>query len=143
MNQNRPQRSIISTGTTSIVLIFVMLCMLTFSVLSLTSAQANLRLSRKSAERTQAYYEAENAANDVLLEILDDMRGDTELPEGGHVAYQVPVGEDQVLDVELTLYPDGQEGAPYRIDRWQVESRYDWSSDEPLHLMGADNMPTG
>ena len=44
--QQKAHKSIISTGTTSIVLIFVMLSLLTFSVLSLVSAQANLRLSR-------------------------------------------------------------------------------------------------
>ena len=53
-------RSAISVGTTTLVLIFVLLCLLTFSVLSLVSARANMRLSQKSADRTTAYYEAEN-----------------------------------------------------------------------------------
>ena len=39
--QKRSRRTIISTGTTSIVLIFVMLSLLTFAVLSLVSAQAD------------------------------------------------------------------------------------------------------
>ena len=69
-NRQPSHKSIISTGTTSIVLIFVMLSLLTFSVLSLVSAQANLRLSRKSADRTTAYYEAENQANDILAGLL-------------------------------------------------------------------------
>ena len=56
-------RSVISTGTASL------LCMLAFAVLSLVSARTNLRTSQKSADRTTAYYEAENKANDILLKI--------------------------------------------------------------------------
>ena len=46
------KRSAASVGITSFVLIFVMLCLLTFSVLSLATARADLRLSRRSADRT-------------------------------------------------------------------------------------------
>ena len=51
------------------MLIFSLLCMLAFAVLSLVSARTNLRTSQKSADRTTAYYEAENKANDILLKI--------------------------------------------------------------------------
>ena len=61
------RKAFLSTGTTSIVLIFVLLCLLTFSVLSVVSANADYRLSKKNADRTTEYYEAENRANDILL----------------------------------------------------------------------------
>lgn len=156
--------SLISTGTTSIVLIFVMLCMLTFSVLSLVSAQANLRLSEKSAERTTQYYQAENAANDILIQIeaaapfaaassggdalamargileaLDPADGVT--LQDGQLCYQVPLGEDQLLAVALTPAPEGLPDGRYcRIDAWQTVSRYDWTPDDSLELMDPDKM---
>ena len=145
MNKDRSRKSIISTGTTSIVLIFVMLSLLTFSVLSLVSAQADLRLSRKSADRTTDYYEAENRANAILTGLLtaDDLQAcaaasDVTLTEDGRALYQVPLGEDQVLAVELTLPADGQ---PCRIDRWQAVSRYEWSADDTLNLLGTGSLP--
>ena len=70
-SENR--RSVTSIGITSFVLIFVMLCLLTFSVLSLATARADLRLSQRSADRTTAYYDAENQANDILLGIISCM----------------------------------------------------------------------
>ena len=86
-SENR--RSVTSIGITSFVLIFVMLCLLTFSVLSLATARADLRLSQRSADRTSVYYDAENRANDILLEIiscmedcLSETRGDTDMEEG-------------------------------------------------------------
>lgn len=145
MDKKRPPRAIISTGTTSIVLIFVMLSLLTFSVLSLVSAQANLRLSRKSAERTTDYYEAENHANAILTELLttDDPEAlaaasNVTFTDDGRASYQVPLGEDQVLAVEVTLPADGQ---PCRIERWQAVSNYDWNADEPLNLLSTGALP--
>lgn len=143
MDNRRSHRSIISTGTASIVLIFVMLSLLTFAVLSLVSAQANLRLSRKSADRTTAYYEAENAANDILASLLqaveegDDARL-AEMAPDGYASYEVPLGEDQVLAVELALPTDGR---PLRITRWQAVSRYAWNADEPMNLLGTGGLP--
>ena len=144
--QSNKQRPIISTGTTSIVLIFVMLCMLTFSVLSLVSAQANLRLSRKSAQRTTDYYAAENAANDILIDILAarDAGLDADAVEGvrltdGGCAYEVPLGEDQVLAVELAFPAEGG----YDILAWQAVSAYDWSADDTMGLPDLSSLPIG
>lgn len=89
MNEQK-KKPIIGIGTTSIVLIFVMLCMLTFSVLSLATAQADLRLSRKSAKRTTAYYDAENRANDILLSVIDCIN--TYLPASSETS-AAPAGE--------------------------------------------------
>ena len=90
-SENR--RSVTSIGITSFVLIFVMLCLLTFSVLSLATARADLRLSQRSADRTTAYYDAENRANDILLEIISCMEDclsetgdDTDMEEGADAA---------------------------------------------------------
>ena len=165
MGRNKPKKSIISTGTTSIVLIFVMLSMLTFSVLSLISAQANLRLSRLSADRTTDYYAAENAANDILIQInsaledayplaanaqdfTDRVRSaladdDTiTFSDGSHLSYQVPLGENQVLAVELALtYETADRGNHYLITSWQAVSGYDWNPDDTLHLMSIGSLP--
>ena len=43
MDSRKKQSSFSSIGITSLVLIFVMLCLLTFSVLSLVTARADLR----------------------------------------------------------------------------------------------------
>ena len=160
MEQNKSTKSIISTGTTSIVLIFVMLSLLTFAVLSLTSAQANLRLSRLSADRTTEYYAAENAANAVLIQVgaaldeayplsdspdafyvlareaLDGADDDLVIYEDGRLTYEVPLGENQVLAVELELsYDPLPTGRHYTITSWQAVSGYDWNPDSGMNLM--------
>lgn len=156
-NMTQPKKAFISTGTASIVLIFVLLCLLTFSVLSLVSARANLRLSQKSAQRTTDYYAAENAASDILLtleDIIDDcleedsersllsrvvsqaeMAGLDVSAVDGALRYAVPLGEEQSLEVALllseTAYPNGKH---YEITAWNTASGYNWSENQPVKL---------
>lgn len=58
-----------TTGISLILLIFLSLCLITFSLLSLSGATADERLSQKAADRTTEYYAAVSAANEVLAEI--------------------------------------------------------------------------
>lgn len=43
----KSRKPILGVGTSSILLIFVLLCMITFAVLSLVSARSDYRLSQK------------------------------------------------------------------------------------------------
>lgn len=167
--ENDPKKNVISTGTASIVLIFVMLCLLTFSVLSLVSAQANLRLSRKSADRTTDYYAAENEANDILLRleaIMDecladggedgffdrvltrarsDISGVSFTADGENaLSYSVLLGEDQALCVSLSLsaqtLPNGRH---YQITAWNTSSSYDWGADQTIDLFDPSAILSG
>lgn len=163
--KQKNQRTIISTGTTSIVLTFVLLCLMTFSVLSLVSARTNLRLSERSAERTTQYYTAENAANDILIRVnsvLEDqltlsvnegdyyerVRDEVEQTDGisftdpSHLTYQVPVGEEQNLTVSLALsyraYPNGRH---YQIITWSTGSSHEWDNNENLPVLQGGMLP--
>jgi hypothetical protein len=51
------------------LLIFLSLCLITFSLLSLSGAVADEKLSQKAADRTTEYYAADKTANDLLSEI--------------------------------------------------------------------------
>lgn len=153
-----PGRSVISIGTTTIVLIFVLLCLLTFSVLSLVSARANMRLSQKSADRTTAYYEAENTATDILMQVsnsiqkhlsasdqeafLESVR--TDLSEKKEITFTdnrtltwtVPLAQNQYLKAEIVLsFQPFSDGKHYRITCWNTYTDYDWGADQSLPLL--------
>lgn len=59
----------VSTGITSIMMIFVVLCLTAFGVLSYSSANADIKLSVKNADSKLAYYQAEGAVNDKICDI--------------------------------------------------------------------------
>lgn len=161
------RNSVISVGMVSIVLIFVLLSMLTFSVLSLVSAEADLRLSRKSVDRTSSFYAAENSANDVLLEaenaadassggaflsdemFAEDVGGRLDPAYGVRVAgdtlcYEVPLDEEQVLEVTLKLSETAAEaGRHCRVEVWRVVSKHDWEAGSVGELFDPDDLPFG
>ena len=57
------------TGTTSLLMIFVLLCLVVFAVLSLVSANAGFKLADRLAQRTAAYYAASQKGQQRLEEL--------------------------------------------------------------------------
>ena len=158
MDSRKKQSSFSSIGITSLVLIFVMLCLLTFSVLSLVTARADLRLSQKNAERTSAYYYAENRANDVLLSVISCIEEYKDSPDASvfyqklrerldgqngilftgadSLEYEVLLDKEQLLSVSLEIsYETYDDGSHYRILAWNTVSTHEWESDGSLPLL--------
>lgn len=158
MDSRKKQSSFSSIGITSLVLIFVMLCLLTFSVLSLVTARADLRLSQKNAERTSSYYDAENRANDILLSVISCIEEYKDSPDASvfyqklrerldgqngilftgadSLEYEVLLDKEQLLSVSLEIsYETYDDGSHYRILAWNTVSTHEWESDGSLPLL--------
>lgn len=147
-------RPLLTAGISSLLLIFVSLCLLTFAVLSLVSARADYRLSAKIADRTTAYYGASNQAHELLREIdtallrLYESSEDEELyfsclsnalPEftiqEKELSFSVSINEDQLLAVCLEIqYPAGDEDSFYHIRQWKTVNLSDWIPDTRQNL---------
>ena len=63
------KRSALGIGVTTLVTIMTVLLMVAFAVLSLVSAQSNLRLSNLAVEQAQLYYVADNEATQWYAEL--------------------------------------------------------------------------
>lgn len=68
MKKNRS--SFINIGFSSIVMVFIMICLVTFATLSVLTAHSDYRLSQKMADKTTAYYNADAIARD-MTEAID------------------------------------------------------------------------
>ena len=69
MKKNRS--SFINIGFSSIVMVFIMICLVTFATLSVLTAHSDYRLSQKMADKTTAYYKADAIARD-MVELIDN-----------------------------------------------------------------------
>ena len=139
----RSGKRFFGTGASSVLMIFVVLCLTTFGILSLLSARADLRLSRKTEETTTAYYAADvrteqllQQADNCLLDVRSNAAGQDEnayMELAGAAlskleyftgqtdkifTFSVPVGDHQSIRIELEVLPFS---APLR---YQVISRY-------------------
>jgi uncharacterized protein (UPF0333 family) len=106
-----------TVGGTSLLVIFAILCLTTFAVLSIATGEADTSQSRVSAEAVKAFYDADLEAEEIFSRIRAG-----EMPEGvslnGNVySYTCKISETQVLFVEIKA-----EGDRFTVLRWQAAS---------------------
>lgn len=101
-------------GGSSLIMVFAVLCLTVFTLLTLSTVQADRRLSDLSADAVSAYYAADTQAEQIFAELRSGS-----LPEGVEVhgsvySYSVSISETQTLYVELSC-SDGV----WTVLRWQ------------------------
>lgn len=132
----------LNVGISSILFIFVILCLVSFSILSLSSAVSDRNLTLRIADNNTAYYEACNQAEE-LLEGLDrtlDEVYSSGISRTGYFdkvgkkkTFNVPIGDNRTLNVEVKiLYPEKEGDRFYKVTMWRVEMTSDPDFDETL-----------
>lgn len=137
----------INIGTTSLILIFIVLCLSTFGLLSLSNARGDLNLAEKNAGAVRAYYEAD-ASGERFVSMVDGILQDiaarglreadreqalkSELGSfyqaDGSVQTDIGMDFGQALHIELEL--DGAAG--YQIRCWNVYHTEDYEIDNSI-----------
>lgn len=129
-NSSKKKQFGMNIGSASILLVFVILCLVSFAVLSIVSANANNKLSARVLERTSAYYAACNQAEQSLAGMDNTLRRiyassdseDAYFASVGHgKSYVIPISDLQSLQVTIDiLYPQADDDSFYRITAWQI-----------------------
>ncbi|MBO5260488.1 MAG: hypothetical protein J6B26_08940 [Agathobacter sp.] len=73
---NKKRKFSVNIGFSSIMMVFIMICLVTFATLSLLTSHSDYRLSQKMADKTTAYYEADTIAKDtarMIEQYLDSL----------------------------------------------------------------------
>jgi hypothetical protein len=127
-------------GVSSIIAILVILVLAVFSALSLMTAKADLTLSKKTADSTIAYYEADAVAETVLhyaakgetppsaTDIINFSTESTD--EGRLLSFSVIIDDERNLDVRVLIAADGQ----YHRQLWQVVPSGEWTASDDIKL---------
>lgn len=132
----------LNIGTSSVLFIFVILCLVSFSVLSLTTALGDYKLSRRVTDNTIAYYDACNKAEDILSAADKSFHElyDTGISRSGYFeqvghkkSFSVYVTDVQTLNIEITiLYPQNPGDPFYEISSWKLETTGSLVYDDSL-----------
>lgn len=94
-------------GVVSVFTVLLALTLSVFSALTLSSARADLALSKINADTVSAYYAADSAAVQLYRDFADSL--EDELYE------QIPMDNGQILSIHLV-----REGEEIRVLNWQV-----------------------
>ena len=154
----------INFGFSSILISFIMICIVTFSALSLVTANADFKLSDKVANRNKAYYVAESTAYAKVAEIdttlatiyqhVDSGNGYMQLAQreitdgnwsditdnSGVYTFTEQISGNQYLMVSLLVqYPDQYTKTYYRTIKWCTYAEEEPFDEQPLNLIGSNN----
>lgn len=116
-------------GGSSLLVIFAVLCLTVFALLSLSTVQAGGRLSETSAQAVSDYYDADCEAEEIFARLRAGERPAGVTETDGVYAYTCPVSETRQLQVELL-----QDGENWTVLRWQTESIVEWEANEFLDV---------
>ena len=149
----------ISIGSSSVLVIFVVLCLTTFATLSLVSARADYRLTQRTAQATAEYYAADTKAEETLQKLsgalgsaerwqeqiaLMDAAVTYEVMDGKLLlSYGVPINDQKLLYVELAAQLDANgrpTGSLQRL-RWQAQPLEGWEDEGQMNLAQISNLP--
>lgn len=122
-----------AVGGNSLLVIFAVLCLTVFAWLSLSSVQADGRLSKASAEAVKAYYEADSEAEEILSRLRQGSVPEGVIVQGNRYQYECIVSDVQKLVVEAELDEN-----TYQILRWQTVSTTEWEENDELQLWDGD-----
>jgi len=128
-------------GSASIVLVFVVLCLAIFTVISLVPAMTEQTLIERELQLVEAFYIADTFAEKILAEILTadeilsnimgvaiDVDWDFDYM-AQRVSFMSPVSENRDIYVSL-IVGDGF----YEILSWRMHDSSEWESDDLLNV---------
>lgn len=151
----KSSRNKVSIGASSLILIFIVLCMATFGLLSLSSAQGDLKLARRNADAVKGYYEADNEGQQWLKDVdgvlmeemgkgqnsdqcsleIKDRLGDLYDRETGLISTDIPMDRGRSLRIELVLMCGEKR---YEVKSWYVYNSEEYEIDTSMPVWGGE-----
>ena len=113
-----------AVGGSSLLVIFAVLCMTVFALLSLSTVLADGRLNQASVEAVSVYYTADTQAEEIFARVRQGELPEEVTEKNGIYTYSCPISENQALQVELQ-----KTAAGWKVLRWQAVVTAEWEED--------------
>lgn len=137
-------------GSSSLILIFIVMCLVTFGMLSLSAAKNQLDLARRNGEAVTEYYRADSEAEafyemvsektDLVLNKSRDLEerasllkselGEFYQADAGAALTEIPMERAQALRVELSVSLEDQ--GTIEVKQWKVIQTEDFEIDQSM-----------
>lgn len=164
MKKDKNTSSFTAIGSSSLLVVFLVLCLATFAILSLSSAKSDYSFTERLAEHKTNYYTASSHAENVVSDIdrlLEDTYKSRVMTQAEYldalnpvlltheavplsysadsgspvISFNITIDERQALFVELEVTDPSKSPNYYEIKTWQVRPSNAWESDDTLNLM--------
>lgn len=135
----------IGVGSASIVLIFAVLCLTIFALITFMSANTEMALANAETELVKSYYEADALAERIIDEIVSGSSGDILGAEiksewdwdllANITEFSCPMSDRKEIYVKIALYEDNS----YDILSWRMRDAGEWETDAALPVWSGDD----
>ena len=119
--------SLPAVGLSSLLVIFAVLCLTVFTLLSVSTVSAHQRLAQSSRQAITGYYQADSQAEEILAKLRSGEVPQGVTREGNQYTYSCPISDTQTLVVRVKVA-----GENYQILRWQTISTENWEAEDKL-----------
>jgi len=126
--RNQERFSPAAVGGSSLLVIFAVLCLTVFALLSLSSVQAERRLADAATQAVTDYYEADLRAEEIFARLRSGEKIAGIEEKDGKYQFEVPVSGRQKLAVLLE-----RQGDAWTVLRWQTVT-VEETLDESLNV---------
>lgn len=125
----------LGVGGSSLLMVFIIVCLTTFATLSLLSANADYKLSNKTAQAVTAYYDADSRAVERVAAIKRRLPAgeaaivDADLADSTAEGYTF---SEAINDRQMLVVTMAEREGSWRITTWQIQNNDSWAGDEQL-----------
>ena len=119
------------SGAVTLVMIFCVLCMAVFASLTLMTAKREAALTELTAQRAQAYYDADREATEKVAALARGEKPRDVKISGDTASFAVSAGDSQKLEVRVRL-----SDSSCSIEKWATVYDGDWESDDSIEVWG-------
>ena len=139
---------IINMGTSLLLVVFIVICLIVFATLSLSSSLRDQKYTDKAVLKTENYYLAYSHAQKQLKENiytylakenkdLSSLKNiEISLKDNNtYISFKENIDQYQDLDVEIQLTQDQDR---YKIIKWQEVTSKEWKNESTLPLLGSE-----
>lgn len=144
-------------GTPTLILIFMILCLVTFGMLSLSTAKSEWNLAQRNADSVTEYYRADKEGEifyQLALQTVDHAQketgdlqtvqntlsrelGDYYDSQTGIISTQIPMKRSQSLSLKLNVLPD--QSGKIEVSQWKVIQTEEYEIDHSMPVWKGGN----
>ncbi len=142
-------------GSASLILIFIVLCLGTFGLLSLTSAKNDLDLAERNGASVSGYYQADGEGEAFRMEIerlaaeamrqnqshpedyIKEVLPEGYLPDEQAVWKEIPMESGQALLIKLGFQWENENERTH-ILQWMVYNREEYEIDQDMPVWSGE-----
>ncbi|MDD6043279.1 MAG: hypothetical protein PUB87_05950 [Eubacteriaceae bacterium] len=131
--EKKSRMHISNVGLVSLFMIFIVICMIVLSLLTLSEARKDYKFSSTLADHNQTYYEAVNKAERQIALVDEDLRTGKRSLGSEDVTFQVEIDENQAILVKLSV-----DNYPCEIKTYKTVRTGEWHGKNAAQLMNVE-----